>query len=118
MLAIFIVGSFLFALQQLLEYMLDHKLGTSLRNHGEIFFVGSVIDYLHHHLGVASPGESPILHMVDPRAVELLQRRGTLRVPFLKLPSHLVGPQKAFLNRMVTASRRRLLTCGCNAAGQ
>jgi hypothetical protein len=79
----------LFALQQLLEDVIDNKLGAALRYNMKLFAIGSVVSDIDYHLRIAITRETVILHAVHARAAELIQRRGSLCIPFLKLAGYL-----------------------------
>src|SRR5260370_30940524 len=97
MLAVFLIGSRLLALQQFVEEMVDHKLAPSLRHNMKFFGVGSMVANVDHHFRTAMTRETVILHAVYPRAGKLIERSGALRVFFLKFPGYLLDWQVSVL---------------------
>ena len=70
--------------------MVDDELGAGLGYHAKLFGIGSAVGHVNYHLGVPITREAAILHSVDAPAAELNQRRGPLRISFLKPPGYLL----------------------------
>src|SRR5579864_1139973 len=96
---VFPLECFLLAFQQLLKYVVDDKLRSTLRQDGKLFGVGSTKGNLHDHLSVSIAGKASILHSVSALSFELLQRSGPLRVSLLQIRKDLFQSQRRWLDR-------------------
>jgi hypothetical protein len=109
MLPIFFIRRFLLAFEKFPKDAVNNKLGPGLRHYLKLFRVRSAVGYVDYHFCVAITRESAVLHVVHASAAEFFQRRGSLRILFLKFPGNLIHRQGKVLNGSRGISSAELL---------